>query len=195
MPLPLFECTKAQNYRETLIEIDDVNTAAILTEFGGLPTGESFPVNNLDINPPDMALDEAIANGTVLRLLLAEDLEPFYVAPFERTVTFDDHTDPRYAAVVSSEFKNPFFDACGWAFSESGAAGEAHNTCWWYSNPQIALFTDHFNDGWIKDGYNHANAIHRYMRTEHWKVTFTLRDLSNKDDETTPSATLELVET
>jgi hypothetical protein len=194
MLLPLFECTTTDAFLEALQDIGDIETAAIVEEFGGLPTGETFPVDDPLAEPPDLARTDAIARGDVLQLLTADDLEPFYLAPIERTVTFTDHTDPQYAAVVSSENKNAYFEACGWAFSESGLAGEAHNTCWWYSNPQIALFTDFFNDGWVNDGYNNARPEHRYMRTEHWKVTLSLKDLTSEEDQQAPSAQLELVE-
>ena len=144
MPLPLFECTRSGELASFLEGAGDTQSLAIVTEFGGLPTGETFPEGE--------DLDKAVASGVVLRLLNADTIAPFY-------------KDPNSGIV-----KSGFFAGCGWAFSESGSTPSVHNTCWWYSRPDIVAMP--FKT-WSSDGYNNAPALDRYMRAEHWKVEFT----------------------
>lgn len=90
MPLPLIPGTKARSYLDRLVRIGDAGTAAVVREFGGLPSGETFPAG--------AALTSAINDGKVLRLRTAEQLNKFY------------------AATPNEAHTLPF----SWAFSESG---------------------------------------------------------------------------
>lgn len=115
MPLPVFSGTDSANYVKWLASFGDTDTVAVATEFGGLPTGEHFP-NGTD-------LTDALANGKVIQLMPPEDIEPFYHDPTNDVEKF------------------PLFQACGWAFSESGVA--AINTVFWYksihdAHPQVS---------------------------------------------------------
>ncbi len=91
MPLPLINSTRGAGYLKRLVRLGDTGGAAIVREFGGLPSGETFPTG--------AALTTAIAQGRVLRLLTASQLDGFYAA-------------------VSGEAHTLKFS---WAFSESGA--------------------------------------------------------------------------
>lgn len=155
--LGLFECTAVDGFADALLDIGDTETYAIVNEFGGLPTGDDFPED----------LEAAIENGGVLRLLTVDQLLPFY-----RDVNLGID-------------KNAFFSGCGWAFSDSGAATSAHNTCWWYSRPDIVAKP--FYD-WATDGFAEASPFDRYMRSEHWKVELSF----SVDVEGNVSATAEL---
>lgn len=93
MPLPVNKTSKLQAFRDKLGDMGDSAGLYALDKLGAFPTGESFP---------DKALESWIRAGRVLRLLTADEMEPFY----------------RHGA---------FSSALGWAFSESGQ--EAHNTC------------------------------------------------------------------
>lgn len=101
--LDFFRCSTNSAFAQALADIGDTETYAIVSEFGGLPTGEEFPT----------ALEAAVQSGSVRRLLTAEQLQPFYR---------DDNLGID---------KNAFFAGCGWAFSNTGAANSIHNTCWW----------------------------------------------------------------
>lgn len=70
MPLPLIKSTASPSYRKRLADIGDAGGLAVVDEFGGLPSGETFPTGT------DLA--DAIDDGKVLRLLEAADLSPFY---------------------------------------------------------------------------------------------------------------------
>lgn len=70
-------------------------------QFKGVPSGVSFP--------KEQKLKDAVADGRVLQMLTAEDMEPFFS-------------------------KLPYSSAMGWSFKLDGS--EAHNTC--YSMPQGA---------------------------------------------------------
>ena len=103
MPLPVYACTKTKAYAKALDDAGDTETKAVINEFGGLPTGATFPAD----------VSAALNAGTVYRALSAEALAPFYTQP---------------SLFVS---KSPFFSACGWAFAET--TGEVVNTCYWDS--------------------------------------------------------------
>lgn len=90
MPLPLINSTRGNNYRKRLTRLGDTGGLAILNEFGGLPSGETFPTGT--------DLTDAITAGRVLRLLPAADLSDFY--------------SPISGGAVTMPFS--------WAFSESG---------------------------------------------------------------------------
>ncbi|HUW60429.1 MAG TPA: hypothetical protein VMZ06_05440 [Candidatus Bathyarchaeia archaeon] len=154
MPMPLFDNTSGKGYRNWLKRIGDTETGGLVSEFGGIPTGEKFPTGT--------ELADAIAAGKILVLLSPDDLLPFYY-------------DADYDVT-----KSPFFAGCGWAFNTDGT--EAHNTCNWYSHPEIALAS---LDDWTTDGENASAAYKRYMRTEHWKLKITL---SNVNRNITPEA-------
>ena len=172
IPLPLFECTTNDAFINAIAEIGDLDTFAVLNEFGGLPTGDNFPTGE--------ELEIAVEGEAVLRLLSSSDVGAFFV--FSGSLLGGN-------AIV----KNGYFANCGWAFSNTGEAKEAHNTCWWYSRPDISQ-ADWWDGGWYFDGNMDAPAEDRFMRGEHWKVTLQLPDLQNADDETVPKATIELVE-
>lgn len=70
MPLPLFRNTMTVRYRRKMIARGDTDTIAVLDEYGGIPTGQTFPTGD--------ALTAAIDAGRVLRLLEAADLSDFY---------------------------------------------------------------------------------------------------------------------
>lgn len=91
MPLPLINSTRGEGYLKRLVRLGDTGGAAIVREFGGLPSGETFPTGT--------ALTNAITAGRVLQLLTAADLNGFY------------------AGVVGETHRLPF----SWAFSESGS--------------------------------------------------------------------------
>lgn len=73
MPLPLIRSTANDSYRKYLARKGDIGGLYIFDEFGGLPSGETFPTG--------AALDAAITKGMVLRLLEPADLEPFFSVP------------------------------------------------------------------------------------------------------------------
>lgn len=128
MPLPVHELTrrppppklgedpKPWRFREALeaiqietgdpdnpfVTVRDEDGIRVLEEFGGFPTGESLPDGE--------ALESAIRAGEVLRLMTAEELDPFYRHSF-------------------------YSSALGWAFSESGR--EAHNTGYRFEDSEI----------------------------------------------------------
>ena len=157
----LFECTTGGGFSDALQSSGDTETYEIVAEFGGLPTGEDFPSD----------IEAAVKEGGVLRLLTVDQIAPFY-------------------RDADSEIKKSgFFAGCGWAFSDSGMATSAHNTCWWYSRPDIVAMPFHM---WSTDGFNNASPLHRYMRAEHWKVEFIFATDSVGD--VSASAKLSLVE-
>jgi hypothetical protein len=71
MPLPLIGSTTGNDYAIHLAKIGDVGGLAVVTEFGGLPSGETFPSGTL--------LTESITKGKVLRLLTPGQLS-FYAS-------------------------------------------------------------------------------------------------------------------
>jgi len=98
MPLPLVPLNLPDGSVIPLGGSGDAAMAAAVSEFGGLPSGDTFPTG--------AKLTAAIANGTVLQLLMPGDLDPFYV----------------------TDGGQPHSPTVGWAFSESGAL--AHTTRW-----------------------------------------------------------------
>lgn len=90
MPLPLINSTKSASYIEYLRRIGDTGGLEICLEFGGLPSGETFPTGT--------DLTTAITRGKVLRLKTAADLDGYYKA-----VTGETHSSP-----------------FSWAFNNSG---------------------------------------------------------------------------
>jgi hypothetical protein len=70
MPLVTLPSTRAASYLSGLEARGDTDTAKVVREFGGIPSGETFPTGN--------ELTTAIAQGKVLRLLTKTDLAPFY---------------------------------------------------------------------------------------------------------------------
>ena len=167
MKLPLFDGTDSDSYLDFLVEIGDSDTASIVTEFGGLPNGETFPENDENSIPPVMALDEAIAAGDVIRLATAKDIAEFYV---DSATKFN---------------KLALWGYCCWAFSETGVATEVHNTCFWYSNWSFANIWNYDR----ADATPHqptrlelleydsdfglssvGTLFDRGLRAEHWKV-------------------------
>jgi hypothetical protein len=101
MPLILLHETTGDSYRASV----NIDTRRIVEEFGGLPSGETFPVSDDD-------LTTAIAAGKVLQLLTAGDMNAFYA---------DDRLLP-YTQTHAS-----------WAFSESGT--RADNVGYTYEEP------------------------------------------------------------
>lgn len=73
MPLPMFVDSTTASFKAKYLGRDDDSMVAVVEEFGGLPTGESFPENTA-------ALDARIKRGDILRLLAASDLATFYNA-------------------------------------------------------------------------------------------------------------------
>jgi hypothetical protein len=94
MPLPLIPATRDARFRSRLRAKNDTGSLAIWDEFGGLPSGETFPTGT--------ALTTAIADGKVLRLMTAADLNPYYANEYSETHSF----------------------YWSWAFSESGARAD-----------------------------------------------------------------------
>lgn len=100
MPLPLIRSTTFADYRAYVIRRGDHETRRILDEFGGLPSGETFPDNDTD-------LGAAIAAGKVLQLMSEVDLKAAF---------YDHHTA-----------LNPLH---GWAFSETTGEARYVNSCY-----------------------------------------------------------------
>lgn len=140
MALPLFDCTTDDVFLDALRDIGDLETASVVEEFGGLPTGESFPDDAAE-------LEDAIEVGLAERLLPAAALIPFYAS--------------------GSIAKSGLTAVSGWAFSDSGGVPEVHNTCFWYSNQAAATAQP---DAWDSDGFNGLPLADRVMRAEHWKI-------------------------
>lgn len=69
--LPIFPESRTTNFRAKAIAKGDIAMQTALDELGCLPTGETFPAREED-------LQELIDKGEVLQLASAEDLEPFY---------------------------------------------------------------------------------------------------------------------
>jgi len=78
--------------------------AQALADFGGLPTGGAMPTG--------AQLADAIASGSVVQLLSAGAMAPF----------FD---------------KTPYTESMGWSFNPSGS--EAHNTCWYTNGAGVVM--------------------------------------------------------
>lgn len=72
MPLPLIRQTTTAAYEKYLIKKKDTGGLTIVREFGGIPSGETFPEN--------VELETAITNKKVLRLMTAADLNPYFGA-------------------------------------------------------------------------------------------------------------------
>lgn len=70
MPLITIPFTRQASFRKALVDVGDTDTLKVVDEFGGIPSGETFPSGG--------NLTAAIAQGKVLRLLTAEELAPFY---------------------------------------------------------------------------------------------------------------------
>lgn len=96
-PLPIFPTSDTEGFLTRAEAREDDAMIRAIEELGCLPTGEGFPAD----------LDAAIEEGTVLQLLSAEDLEPFYDCS-------------AYSSVL------------GWAFNSRGT--EAHNTAYYFSD-------------------------------------------------------------
>ena len=173
MKLPIFDGTEADTYLDFLVGIGDSDTASIVTEFGGLPNGETFPENDENSIPPVMALDVAIAAGTVIRLLLPSDIAAFYIQAGSLL------GGPQITKVG-------LWSNCGWAFSETGLNTEAHNTCFWYSDwAKATIFDSQRADAVPHDPprlelfeYDARFPLStvipledRAMRAEHWKIS------------------------
>lgn len=94
MPLPLIPSTKSAHYASHLTHKGDIGGLAVVNEFGGLPSGETFPTGT--------NLTNAITDGKVLRLLTASDLNPYYAAVTGETHSFTTN----------------------WAFADSGFAAD-----------------------------------------------------------------------
>lgn len=104
MPLPEFPPPPGSKSLKEYFELkaDSEDMTAIFDDLGMLPTGESFPSGQ--------ALEARINKGTVLRLLTAEDLEPFYKC-------------------------SPYASTQGWVFNPRG--NEAHNTGYYYGDDEV----------------------------------------------------------
>lgn len=161
MPLPLFDCTTGDAYKNALESIGDVDTFSVVNEFGGLPTGETFPIDLPNAIPPTFARSEAIAAGQILQLLTPADLLPFFYDS-------DNSVD-----------KEPWAESWGWAFSESGLSQEAHNTCRWYRRADIALEVH----AAALEANRSAPPEHRFLSCEHWKIVLTLSAINRAPPE------------
>jgi len=71
MRLPLHELTTTTEFREELDALGDVEGIALLDEFGGFPTGETFPTTGPRI-------EAWIRTGKIVRLLTTAQMGPFY---------------------------------------------------------------------------------------------------------------------
>lgn len=71
MPLSLYDSTTAPAFREKAEELGDSAALDVLDLFGGLPTGEGFPVNAAEF-------DAMVRAGYIVRGLDPELLVPFY---------------------------------------------------------------------------------------------------------------------
>jgi len=99
MPLPLLKTIAPDGTIIPIADATDTAMQAAIAEFGGLPSGETFPIGT--------ALAAAIANGTVLQLLMPGDLDAYYV----------------------TNSGLPHNGNFGWSFSESGSRAVHTN---WY---------------------------------------------------------------
>lgn len=153
MPAPMFYGTEDRDYLRWLYSIGDVDTASVVEEFGGLPTGEPFPTGT------DLA--DALTNGKVIRLMTAADLLPFY---------YDSDNDVDKFAL---------FEGCGWAFSESGIA--AINTSFWYkdflqAHPQVTR--DEF-DGIDPYPYTSLDPDDLFCRADYYRIDISLSAINS----------------
>lgn len=98
MPLPIFPGSDKPAFLLQARNRNDGAMVRALEELKCLPTGETFPKTSEQ-------LEKKIANGDILRLKTAAELEPFY----------------RLSGYSS---------VCGWAFSDKG--NEAHNVGYYY---------------------------------------------------------------
>ncbi len=103
MPLPMFPRSTTEGFRARAEARGDTAMVTALDEIGGLPTGEVFPTSN-------SVLAERIADGTILQLLSADDLDPFYE-------------------------NQPYSVNIGWAFNSRGT--EAHNTGYRFGDDSV----------------------------------------------------------
>lgn len=86
---------------------DTPSMKAVVEEFGGLPTGQTFPTGK--------AFDEAVRAGTILRLATASDLKDFYsLQPFSSAMGWTTNTK-------GDEAHNT-----GWRFGEDNIRHSRH---------------------------------------------------------------------
>jgi len=71
MPLPILTNTRRASFRTFLTRRGDVDTLRVIDEFGGLPSGETFPSTLVEINA-------AISTGKVIRIMTAAALAEVY---------------------------------------------------------------------------------------------------------------------
>lgn len=156
MPLTMFVGTDTVAFRRLLTRLGDIDTLFMLDTIGALPMGETFPAGD--------DLTDAIANGKVLRLLEAEDIEEFY---------HDSGLDVE---------KKGLFTQCGWAFSANGS--KAVNTSFWYRNEDVVFEAQSWSFGTpIEDQWSPASvaagADERYMVAELWKIEISLSNFAD----------------
>lgn len=99
MPLSINPATALPEFRTKLQKLGDTDGLTMLDTFGGFPTGEPMPDSD--------HLDSWVRAGRVLKLLSADDLDPFY-----------------------GNGNQAFGPSMGWAWNASGNA--AVNTCFNY---------------------------------------------------------------
>lgn len=90
MPLPLFASTTTAEYRAYAKQKRDTGSLAVLDEFGGIPSGESFPED-------DTLLTQYISEGKIIRLMTAAALD---------TAFYKD--------------RSAWYGTCSWSFSDTG---------------------------------------------------------------------------
>ena len=153
MPMPVFANTDTQSFRDWLQRVGDLGTVDVLDAFGGIPTCEPFPTGT--------TLADAITDGKVLQLLTDTDVLPFYR---DTTLAID---------------KQPLYQDCGWAFSESGT--RAINTCFYYKDIAKATTTP---VPYPFTGFETYTDDERYMTAQYWRLDLTLSAIN---PEPTPS--------
>ncbi len=148
MPLVLIDLTKEGSYRKHLMNIGDTGGLAVVEEFGGLPSGETFPTG--------AALTAAIADGKVLQLMTAADLNAaFYSRPTD---------DPR----MPNPSNSPWHSQCGWAFNQAG--DRCDNTIISLQQYQLASWQVAFNTYWAA---RHVTAM-RIPNVSFWSSHYTI---------------------
>jgi hypothetical protein len=167
MPVPVFAETTSSSFLGWLESIGDVETADVVREFGGIPTGEPMPTG--------VTLTDAITAGKVVRIMSAATLEPAY---HDADLTLDKWT---------------LAHDIGWAFSETG--NKAALTTFYYKDEAKAqtYFPSTIPDPWAPNTYT---ADQRFMLSEHWHIAIAGLSIDEETGlpVTTATATLTLVE-
>lgn len=153
MPLPRIPSTRTASYRRWLEVKGDTGGLAVVREFGGLPSGETFPTGT--------DLTDAITAGRVLRLATAADLNPYY----------------------ASTVGEAHYTHYGWAFSDSGgqAHNVRFNYKKIVGDPKYSVNAEHWAIGITLSEHNTAAPIGTPVGTGSATLTRLHSGRVNKD--------------